>query len=682
MCIVNSHAPQSRRAGTPTAPKRSGPWPLAVLLASLLGSSAPGWRASVADDSAYEAAVAKWQTDFELKVLPILESKCLDCHQGEESSGEFDLSPAISGTAAIDFALLWDRVATRVRLNEMPPPGSPGLSDPEKGTLHRWFDSRPGRDLCSQLATDETKSWYRGHVMSRRVTRSEYNNMVAELFGVDLRPADQFPADGSGGEGFDTVGDSLFTSPIHLESYLRGADEVVETVLTDLPPVANSDTSAGWHRWLGPSTDFADRQTLSDVISRFATEAWRRPITTEELERLLELAQQARLNEPTSPLAGVRQAFKAVLVSPHFLFIVETPPGPDGVQPLTHHQVAARLALFLWSSLPDAPLRELAAQGRLHDPAVLREQVRRMLRDPRSRGLAESFGLQWLELRNFDTRVSLDANQFPEFDRELAKLLQEEAVQVVQRVFSEDRSLLELIDSPETPMTKRLASHYQVPWPSQADERDWQMIELESRRLGGVVTLGAVMASTSYPLRTSPVLRGQWVLQQVLGGRVPPPPEGVPALEESDEHAMEPRTLRQRLEQHRADASCATCHDRIDPLGFGLENYDPLGRWRSEDAGLPVDASGQLPSGEQFDGPEQLKSILINRRDEFLKHLSRKLMGYALGRDLNEFDQCILDKTQERLAAEDYRASLLVEEIVTSYPFLHRYYKLTGQEQP
>lgn len=682
MHIVRKNFTRPHQARSVVAASRCRRWQRVILTASLLAGIGLGCRESVADDSAYEAAVAKWQADFELKVLPILESKCLDCHQGEESSGEFDLVPAISGTAAIDFALLWDRVATRVRLNEMPPPGSPGLSDPEKGTLHRWFDSRPGRDLCSQLATDETKSWYRGHVMSRRVTRSEYNNMVAELFGVDLRPADQFPADGSGGEGFDTVGDSLFTSPIHLESYLRAADGVVETVLTDVPPAADSETSTGWHRWLGPTTDHTDPQSLSDVIGRFATEAWRRPVAAEELERLVALAQQAILHQPDLPLAGVRQAFKAVLVSPHFLFIVETPPGPDGVQPLTHHQVAARLALFLWSSLPDAPLRELAAQGRLHDPAVLREQVRRMLQDPRSRGLAESFGLQWLELRNFDTRVSLDADQFPEFDRELARLMQEEAVRVVQRVFSEDRSLLELIDSPETPMTKRLASHYQVPWPSQADERDWQMIALESRRLGGVVTLGAVMASTSYPLRTSPVLRGQWVLQQVLGGRVPPPPEGVPALEESDEHATEPRTLRQRLEQHRTDASCASCHDRIDPLGFGLENYDPLGRWRSEDAGLPVDASGQLPSGEQFDGPEQLKAILLNRRSEFLKHLSRKMMGYALGRDLNEFDQCILDRTQERLASEDFRASLLIEEIVTSYPFLHRYYKLTGQEQP
>jgi len=663
-------------------PQLSATWQLAIMTVTLLGGVGSGWRESAADDSAYEAAVAKWQADFELKVLPILESKCLDCHQGEESSGEFDLAPAISGESAIDFALLWDRVATRVRLNEMPPPGSPGLSDPEKGTLHRWFDARPGRDLCSQLATDETKSWYRGHVMSRRLTRTEYNYMLAELFGVDLRPADRFPADGSGGEGFDTVGDSLFTSPIHLESYLRSADSVVETVLTDLPPEADSPTSVGWNRWIDPAADLQAPELLRDAISRFASEAWRRPITTEELDRLVELARQASQHQAESPLAGLRQAFKAVLVSPHFLFIVETPPGPDGVQPLTHHQVATRLALFLWSSLPDAPLRELAAQGRLHDPLVLREQVRRMLQDPRSRGLAESFGLQWLELRGFDTRVSLDAEQFPEFDAELAQLMQEEAVRVVQRVFAEDRSLLELIDSPQTPMTKRLAGHYQLPWPAGTDEYDWEMVDVGNRRRGGVVTLGAVLASTSYPLRTSPVLRGQWVLQQVLGGRVPPPPEGVPALEESEDHATQPQTLRQRLEQHRTDASCASCHDRMDPLGFGLENYDALGRWRTEDAGLPVDASGQLPSGEQFDGPEQLKELLLKRRDEFLKHLSRKMMGYALGRDLNEFDQCILDRTQERLASDDYRASLLIEEIVTSYPFLHRFYKLTGQEQP
>lgn len=641
------------------------------LIACLLGCLALA-SAGVAD----EAQIARWHEAFAKEVRPVLEAKCLSCHSGENPEGDFDLTAAVTAEKPIDHTAAWDRASGRVRLNEMPPAGSPGLSDPEKGALHRWFDSRPGRDLCDQLASDETKSWYQGRVMSRRITNAEYDRMVGALLGVDLQPARNFPADGAGGEGFDTTGDTLFTSPIHLERYVAAAEEVVDAVVTEEPPPEGAPLVAGWHRWVGPGFE-PTAERVRERAAAFATAAWRRPIRADELDRLMALAAAAAATEGARPLEGLREAMKATLVSPNFLFLVETSTSGSGVHPLTGRQLAARLAVFLWSSLPDEELLQLADANKLHDEPVLRGQVRRMLRDPRSRGLAEDFGLQWLELRNFSQRVAPDRETFPEFDAGLAADFREEVIRVVHRVFAEDRSLLELIDAPQAPLNVRLAAHYGVPWPAEAaaPPDGWTAVALPDRRRGGVLTTAAVLAGTSYPKRTSPVLRGQWVLGQVLGGRVPPPPPGVPALEESH-GGEEPKTLRQRLEAHRTNPTCASCHDRMDPIGFGLENYDVLGRWRSEDEGQPVDASGSLPPGGPFTGPEELKQRLLDRRGEFVKHVTRKLLGYALGRQLDEFDQCVVDRAVEKLTAADHRAALLVEEIVVSHPFRHRYHKM------
>jgi hypothetical protein len=625
--------------------------------------------------AAEDPAVAKWHAAFAAEVRPVIESRCLGCHSGGKIEGDLDLGGPAAAENLLDFAMVWERVAARVRLNEMPPAGAPGLSDPQKAAVQRWLDARPGRDLCNQLASDETKSWYRGRVMSRRLTRSEYDRIVSALFRAELRPAAAFPSDGAGGEGFDTNGDTLFTSPIHVERYLAAADAVVERFLAATRP-ADPAAQPGWDRWVGP--EFAARQDIvPQRLADFAAEAWRRPATAEELARLGELAAAAAADAGGDQLAGMREAFKAVLASPNFLFVVEASPGGDGVRPLDGRQLAARMALFLWSSLPDRELLDLAADGRLADETVLRGEVRRMLRDPRSRGLAEDFGLQWLELRNFAQRVAPDAGVFPGFDAALAADAREEVVRTVHRVLRDDRGLLELLDAPVAPLTPRLAAHYGLAFPQAAGADGWAEVPLPDRRRGGVITTAAVLAGTSYPRRTSPVLRGQWVLGQVLGGRVPPPPPGVPPLEEPGETAT-PRTLRQRLEAHRTNPSCASCHDRLDPPGFGLENFDAIGRWRTEEAGQPIDATGSLPPQGRFDGPEELKARLAARKGEFLRHFARKLLGYALGRELDEFDQCVVDRALERLARADDRAGVLVEEIVASYPFRHRYHKSTA----
>jgi hypothetical protein len=244
-------------------------------------------------------------------------------------------------------------------------------------------------------------------------------------------------------------------------------------------------------------------------------------------------------------------------------------------------------------------------------------------------------------------------------------------VEFVTSIFRSDASLLKLLDSDETYVNDRLAAHYGLPGDFDAAFRP---VSLAGSPRGGLTTMAAVLTNTSHAHRTSPVLRGGWLLARILGERVPPPPPDVPALEEEGA-TLAAQSLRERLEQHRARPECATCHDRIDPLGFGLEHFDAIGRWRADDAGLPIDASGQLPSGEKFDGSEGLKRILLARSDQFLKHLIRQMLGFAMGRPLNRFDQCVIDDTFLALQRQEYRAALLVEEIVVSYPFQHRFIK-------
>lgn len=603
-----------------------------------------------------------WKKTYIEKILPIMETRCVGCHRGEKIEGEFDLSKYADPQAAIEAGDAWERVAKRIRLNEMPPQGSPGLNDEQKGNFHRWVDSRPNRDLCNQLASDETQSWYQGNVMSRRLTQTEYRNAIFDLTGQRLDPGEEPPSDGAGGEGFDTVGDALFTSTIHLESYLTAADRVIESACSDPSnPIMNT-------------SGILDLNEARSFLSKFARRAWRRPVTDEELTRLMSLCAQS-INQGVDLGPAVRQALKAVLVSPNFLFVVEVEPSESGVQRLSPHQLATRLSLLIWSSLPDEELLQLADSAAIYDETILRGQVRRMVADPKSRALGENFGLQWLGLRGF-AQVSPDVSIYPEYTTALATDLREEAILQVSNVFRQDRPLTDLISGDQVNVNGRLAAFYGINLPQDAP---WQSIPVSDGRRGGVITMASVLTSSSYPRRTSPVLRGRWILDELLGSPVPPPPPNVPALEESS-HEGENQTMRQRLEVHRQKAECASCHDRMDPLGFGLENFDAIGRWRDTDQGLAIDSEGKLPSGDTFSGPTELKAVLMKRNAEFQQHFIRKLLGFALGRSLNKFDACIVETCMKKLSENGLRSQILLEEIALSFPFQNRYHKPAGSE--
>ncbi len=602
--------------------------------------------------------LVKWGEVYQRDVLPIIRERCVQCHGSEEEDDGLDLVQFSSGELAVPHVEVWEAVAKRVRLNEMPPEGSHQLNDEQKSIFHRWVDARPRQNLCDTLASDETTSWYRGYVMSRRLTRAEYLNAVRDATGVTVDVRFDVPTDGGGGEGFDTNGESLFTSPIHIERYLEIAwhtiDQAVKSKSTEV------------FRQLA---DASDADTASKLIKAFAHHAWRRPIQDSDADRLMELFDQAIQRGETVDQA-IRQPLAAVLVSPNFLFVIEKESPAGGVQRLTPHQLAMRLSLLVWSSIPDHELLSAADEDRLQNDDQVIAQLHRMLRDPKSLALGENFGLQWLGLANFLTTAAPDHELYPEFDETLAADLREEAIRCVAGVFVDDTSLLDLIESKHVYVNGRLAAHYGMDLPSDAP---WQRAATAEQGRGGVITMGAVLVNTSYPRRTSPVLRGRWLLEDLLGSHVPPPPPNVPALEATTSEKT--LTLRQRLEEHRTKPECAACHNRMDPLGFGLENFDALGRWRQMDAGIEIDASGKLPSGEAFSGATELKALILARSGEFERHFVRKLLGFTLGRELNKFDDCVVDECLKQLAANDHRARVVLERIVTSYPFQHRFFK-------
>jgi hypothetical protein len=559
---------------------------------------------------------------------------------------------------------LWQKAVERLNAFEMPPEKSPQPSFEEKGAINQWFGRLPkGKLDCNQLATDRTQRFYRGVVMSRRLNRTEYGYSVRDLFGVELHAERAIPADGSAGEGFDNNGDALFTSPILIEKYLDAADGVLAALLPDGKGPVAPEIEAARQRLLAPGA-------AKKIVASVAGRAFRRPVEAAEVDRYVALFDRAR-GRGDSFEAALRLALKGVLVSPHFLFLVEPEPPEGGVYRLGPYQLAQRVSYFLWSSLPDGELLRLAADGTLLEPETLRAQVRRMLKDPRSKALGASFASQWLELEPLGKTVRPDPKKFPDFDDELAEAMKGEVVCAFHDIVSNDRSLLELIDSEATFVNERLAKLYGLEGVRGPELRK---VELRDRNRGGVVGMAAVLTVSSYPLRTSPVIRGKWILESLLGSKVPPPPPDAGSLpgNDAEKNAL---SFRERLEKHRTKPECASCHQKMDPLGFGLENFDPIGRWRTQDEGRPVDALGQLPTGEKFDSPAALKKVLMARKNDVMIHLARKLLGYALGRELNKFDTCVVDDGLKALTARGYRSSALIETIVLSYPFQHRFAK-------
>ncbi len=406
------------------------------------------------------------------------------------------------------------------------------------------------------------------------------------------------------------------------------------------------------------------------ILAVIVRRAYRRPLTAADLEVPLSFFQSGRNAAGSGDASdvGIESALRFIFTSPEFLFRVETDPvnvAPGSVYRVSDLELASRLSFFLWSSVPDDQLIDVAAHGKLHERAMLEQQVRRMLADPRSQALSTNFAAQWLYLRNL-SGASRDLKAFPNFDNNLREGFRNETELFFDSIVREDRSALDLLSADYTFVNERLAKHYGIP----GVEGDYfRRVTLPGDERRGLLGQGSILTVTSYATRTSPVLRGKWLLENVLGTPVPPPPPNVPALAENHAGAA-PRSVRERMEQHRKNPACAVCHNIMDPLGFALENFDATGAWRTEtEARTPVDASGVLVDGSKVDGPVSLRNALLSHPKMFVGTMTEKLMTYALGRGLEYYDMPAIRKIVRESSASDYRFSSIILGIVESAPF-------------
>ncbi|MEO5741873.1 MAG: DUF1592 domain-containing protein [Vicinamibacterales bacterium] len=443
----------------------------------------------------------------------------------------------------------------------------------------------------------------------------------------------------------------------------------VESVLIGGPynPVAKPDTADTPSRRkifsCRPKDRASEEPCATQILSSLASRAYRRPVTREDVQTLLRFYRSGHAAGGFE--VGIQRGLERILAAPSFLFRVERQPSgiPGTPYRLTDLELASRMSFFLWSSIPDTDLIELAARGKLQDPAVVEQQVRRMLADPRADALVENFAAQWLNLGKL-AGVKPDEYVHPEFDENLRDAMMEETRRFLTSQIREDRSVVDLLSADYTFVNDRLARHYGIP---DVFGNQFRRVAFKDGVRGGLLGQASVLTVTSYPNRTSPVVRGRWLLDNMLGAPPPPPPPDVPTLDEAGSDQL--RSVRERMEAHRRNPTCASCHVRMDPLGFALENFDALGKWRTNSDGVPVDAAASLPDGTQFDGIVGLRKLLVGHRDEFVRTLTEKLLSYALGRGIEHFDLPTVRQIARDAAPAGHRWSALVLGIVKSTPF-------------
>jgi len=588
-----------------------------------------------------------------------MQSNCAACHAGKSPAGGFDLNTLTAPASLRARSDSWNKAAFRVYNGEMPPGGA--LDVEKREAFAEWVHQNLRSVACSDGIVP-------GSAPARRLNRYQYTNTIRDLLNVHIDIGSALPEDSAGGEGFDNAAETLFLSPVYAEKYLEAATLALNYASKDPRGRAKFLIAA-------PGPGVSAEAAATAILKDFLPRAFRRPVDSSDLDFYLKLFASAR-SRGESFEESILYTLRGVLMSPRFLFRTEPPNTMGQMRMLDDYSMASRLSYFLWNSEPDGLLMALAEEGKLSNPEILKGQVARMLRNQRSFDFSRSFVDQWLRTRDLGQAFQPDSQLFPEWkDSELQGDIKNQPVLFFREILSHDLSLLDLLDSKWTIATRKLQKvlYNTAIKPARSDNQGQpQRIELpEGSNRGGLLGMSAVLMISSHPHRTSPVLRGKWVLESILGTPPPPPPPGVPKLDETAA-GQEPATLRERLAKHRANPACATCHSRIDPLGFALENYDVMGRWRTTDAGKPIDAKGELQDGMAFDGPNQLKAALMAKKDLFIRNLVNKVLGYGLGRGLVLQDSCTVDRIVAEVERNDYRAQSLIDAVVLSVPFRYQ----------
>ncbi len=603
-------------------------------------------------DAEYAALQADAKRIFEEEVRPWAKKYCVECH-GPRGEAGFNIDAALKALGETSSTQQLKLSVARVKAHDMPPiDGDKIPTDEEREQFLEWM---------GKLKYVSPKD--PGPFVIRRLSKVEYGNTLQALYGVESSIAEDLPEEVFGAGYLNSV------SPMQSELFLGIASEVVDRISKKRGQAATALRKRLFGEMPGDGTDL--RRAARQVARSLTRDAYRRPASEAELDllvRIFDLGRGNGLNYQDS----LGFMLKAILVSPQFLFI--TPVGPvyseEAIVPLDDFQLASRLSYLIWMSPPDAELAALADEGRIQDPDTLRSQVTRMLKDPRSTALFGGFGAQWLGIDKLENQT-FDPDRFPLMTPEMRTAMIEEARLFFQSIVSENQSVVRFVDSDYTFLNGGLAKLYGLEKSVKGGKM--RRVELANPNRGGILGMPATLAATSFPNRTSPVNRGVWVLEKVLGEHVPPPPPDVPDLEETSSPTTEEMSLRELTELHQSDMICATCHKVLDPIGFGLENYDAIGRWRErDDKGGLIDASGALMSGETFDNPVELKQIIAGKEIRLARNFTERLMSYALVRQLKGYDEVVVDQSMEKIAKDDFRVQTIISEIVTSYLFTQR----------
>ncbi len=597
---------------------------------------------------------------FAEDILPMLERYCYQCHGDGEEKGGVALDQYQTERDVQKGYRLWEQLHKFIIAGEMPPEHiKKRPSKSEQELLAGW--TRHALDKFYKSSPPDP-----GRVTVRRLNRAEYNNVVRDLMYVDFDPANDFPADDSG-HGFDNIGDVLTVSPLLLEKYINAAEKIATKVIVK----PESETGQGFDTLSNfqkeyfkyPIERHLRRRAAEAFLKTFLRRAYRREVTSSEINRLLVLVKRGSDNGGSFE-DGLRLAVTAVLVSPNFLFRWEldgAPDNPKSIRQLNEYELASRLAFFLWRSMPDDRLLDFAKKGLLREN--IESEIKRMIRDSRSYGMVRDFTGQWLGLRNLDV-YKPDKKIFPLFTADLKEDMRRETELLYAHVLKNNLNIKELISADYSFINDRLAAHYQI---DNINGAHFRLVSLNNVQRRGLLGHGSILTVTSDPNRTSPVKRGKFVLDNILGTPPLPPPPNVPELEVEQQ---EGETLREQMIKHRSNVVCASCHKKMDPIGFAFENYDGIGRYRLTDNGEKIDTSGVLDTGESFKGINDLQNIIISKKlDLYVENLVRKMMVYALGRGLEFYDERVVGHIVKRLSAKGYQHDELVVSIVQSLPF-------------
>ena len=598
---------------------------------------------------------------FADQIAPLLKKSCGDCHSDEGASGDLNFDQLMQQQPLVVNRDRWKNVIQQLTIRSMPPADAEAIPEEDRVLLTAWLTQAiDGFDYESIRQP--------GFEVTRRLTHEEYNNTLRDLLGADVRPADRFPADMTASSGFENSANSLFMQPVLLERYLGAAELVVDAAL----PAGQGGKSTGWSLLL-QEDDLRSPADQKKIVRRFLTRAFRRPVQDDELTDYLQhiSSQQAAGGSIEHAL---REMIQVALISPAFLMKTESDQGVSGAAAISDWELASRLSYFLWSSMPDDRLFALAAAGRLHEPAVLTAQVQRMLQDPRSDTLGSQFAAQWLGFDGMD-RLPRSPIDNPWQTDTLIAAMKRESASLFHHLVVSNQPVDRLIDADYTFVNQELARHYGL---SGVRGDEFRKVSLQNTPRRGVLGHGSILAVTSFPGRTSPVMRGNWILSQLLGTPPPPPP---PNVSELDERVAENRRLspRQKLELHRSNPNCYTCHSQIDPLGFALESFEWYGRHRPR---RNADTTASFPGGQPFQGLRGLADTLVSERiDDLSQQVTRKMLAYALGRQLEYYDEATVGDLVTAFQADDRRLQTLIQAIVQSDAFQKRQHPSSNLSQ-